>query len=118
MPTSRTAALYSPELLALAIELADFPFDPQARVTGEARSRSCGSTIALSSARPDRIERLGLRVSACAVGQASAALFRHYASCQLVALELTATPSGSAAGGRGGGQAARWRWSQGNTRVA
>ena len=62
MPTSRTAALYSPELLALAIELADFPFDPQAPVTGEARSRSCGSTIALSSARPDRIERLGLRI--------------------------------------------------------
>lgn len=80
MPTSRTAALYSPELLALAIELADFPFDPQAPATGEARSRSCGSTIALSSARPDRIERLGLRVSACAVGQASAAIFAREAA--------------------------------------
>ena len=44
-------------------------------MTGEARSRSCGSTIALSSARPDSIERLGLRISACAVGQASAAIF-------------------------------------------
>jgi NifU-like protein involved in Fe-S cluster formation len=69
--------LYTPQLLALAVSLADYPADPALPLHGEARSKSCGSTLAADFAIDDsgRIERLGLRVRACAVGQASAAIF-------------------------------------------
>ncbi|MEX0341014.1 MAG: iron-sulfur cluster assembly scaffold protein [Erythrobacter sp.] len=75
MATVRAPALYSPELLGLAVELADHPFEPNASATGEARSRSCGSTIEISSSDGMRLHSIGLRVTACAVGQASAAIF-------------------------------------------
>lgn len=73
----RAGALYSPQLLGLAVELADYPLTDDLALRGEARSRSCGSTLALGcTADADgTIARLGLRVSACAVGQASAAIF-------------------------------------------
>lgn len=80
MAPPRAPALYSPELLALAVELADYPLDEAAATRGHARSRSCGSVIELSSARNDRLEALGLRVAACAVGQASAAIFAREAT--------------------------------------
>ena len=79
MASSRAPALYSTELLALAIELADYPFDAAAPAKGHARSRSCGSVIDLSSSGGS-LEDLGLRVSACAVGQASAANFARESS--------------------------------------
>jgi len=79
MASSRAPALYSTELLALAIELADYPFDAAASAKGHARSRSCGSVIDLSSSGGS-LEDLGLRVSACAVGQASAAIFARESS--------------------------------------
>lgn len=79
MASSRAPALYSTELLALAIELADYPFDAAAPAKGHARSRSCGSVINLSSSGGS-LEDLGLRVSACAVGQASAAIFARESS--------------------------------------
>lgn len=79
MASSRAPALYSTELLALAIELADYPFDAAAPAKGHARSRSCGSVIDLSSSGGS-LEDLGLRVSACAVGQASAAIFARQSS--------------------------------------
>ena len=79
MASSRAPALYSTELLALAIELADYPFDAAAPAKGHARSRSCGSVIDLSSSGGS-LENLGLRVSACAVGQASAAIFARESS--------------------------------------
>ena len=79
MASSRAPALYSTELLALAIELADYPFDAAAPAIGHARSRSCGSVIDLSSS-DGSLEDLGLRVSACAVGQASAAIFARESS--------------------------------------
>ena len=68
--------LYSPALLGLATGLADYPFDPALPLTAEARSRSCGSVIALGLALGEdgRIARIGMQVSACAIGQASAAL--------------------------------------------
>ncbi|MBX7496092.1 iron-sulfur cluster assembly scaffold protein [Qipengyuania sp. 6B39] len=77
MSGSPRAALYSPAMLALAVELADFPFDPAAPLQGQARSRTCGSTIALSADCDSeaRLFGIGMRVSACAVGQASAAIF-------------------------------------------
>lgn len=70
-------ALYTPELLALAVSLAATPFDPSMPFAGEAHSRTCGSTIHMSLAvdASGRIERIGLRASACAVGQAAAAIF-------------------------------------------
>ena len=75
MASTRTPALYSSELLALAVELADYPYDHAAIACGTARSRSCGSVIDLSSSQDDRLETIGLKVTACAVGQASAAIF-------------------------------------------
>jgi NifU-like protein involved in Fe-S cluster formation len=69
--------LYTPELLALAVSLTEYPPDPALALHGEARSKSCGSTLAMDIAvdGEGRIERLGMRVRACAVGQASAAIF-------------------------------------------
>ena len=69
--------LYTPELLALTLSLADYPWDETLPLTGSARSKSCGSTLAIGLALGDagRIARLGLRVHACAVGQATAAIF-------------------------------------------
>jgi NifU-like protein involved in Fe-S cluster formation len=74
---SAAERLYTPELLALAVGLAQYPLSDDFSHTGEARSRSCGSTlrIGLTLASDGRIERLGMRVAACAVGQASAAIF-------------------------------------------
>ena len=69
--------LYSPEILAAAVGLADFPFDPRLPLQGEARSRSCGSLLKLALSLDDRglIARIGCRAQACAVGQAAAHVF-------------------------------------------
>ena len=69
--------LYTPELLALTLKLTDFPFDESLPQAGSARSKSCGSTLSLGIGLDEHgtVARLGLRVHACAVGQASAALF-------------------------------------------
>jgi NifU-like protein involved in Fe-S cluster formation len=75
--TPRTAVLYTPELLGLAVSLAEWPLDPAADYRGEARSVTCGSTLAFSCSLDagGAVAAPGLRVSACAVGQAAAALF-------------------------------------------
>ena len=74
---SRAGALYSPALLGLAVELADYPLSEDMPIRGEARSRSCGSTLSLACTTDDEgaIATIGMRVSACAVGQAAAAIF-------------------------------------------
>lgn len=71
------AALYTPEILALAVELADYPLSSDLPLRGEAHSRVCGSrvAIAIEPAAEGKIARIGARVSACAIGQAAAALF-------------------------------------------
>lgn len=68
--------LYTPDLLALATELARFPFDPDLSLQAEARSRTCGSviTVGLDLDSGAIIRRVGMRVKACAIGQASATL--------------------------------------------
>lgn len=73
----RTSVLYTPDLLALAVSLAEVPYDPAMPHIGDARSRTCGSTVivSLSTDESGRVADVGLRVSACAVGQAAAALF-------------------------------------------
>lgn len=75
MTAPRGAALYSPALLALAVELAHYPYDAKAQLTGHARSRTCGSTVDISLAGGEVITHPGLKVTACAVGQAAAAIF-------------------------------------------
>ena len=76
MASRASTKLYSPALLGLATGLADFPLTDDLSLRAEARSRSCGSVIALGLALDDagRIARIGMQVSACAIGQASAAL--------------------------------------------
>jgi NifU-like protein involved in Fe-S cluster formation len=68
--------LYSPAMLGLATSLADYPLTDDLPLHAEARSRSCGSVITLGLALDDDglIARIGMKVSACAIGQASAAL--------------------------------------------
>lgn len=71
------AKLYTPGVLALATGLAGFRWDPTLPLQGEARSKSCGSTITLGLGldASGRIDRMGLRSQACAIGQAAAAIF-------------------------------------------
>lgn len=68
--------LYTPALLSLATQLADFPLDREFAIHSEARSRTCGSTIKIGVDLGDdgKVSRIGLQVSACAVGQSSAAI--------------------------------------------
>ena len=79
---SSAAALYTPEVLALATSLARFPLHDGLTQRGTARSATCGSTIELGlvCANNGTIERLGLRAHACAIGQAAAALFANHAA--------------------------------------
>lgn len=72
-----TAVLYTPEVLGLATALAGFRWDESLPLKAEARSASCGSTIALglALAADGTIQSIGLRSQACAIGQASAAIF-------------------------------------------
>lgn len=76
-----SARLYTPELLALTVELSSCPPLAGAALHGEARSPTCGSTLAMDLALDSggTIEALGMRVRACAVGQASAAIFARHA---------------------------------------
>jgi NifU-like protein involved in Fe-S cluster formation len=76
MAAREGSKLYSPALLALATGLADFPLTADLPLRAEARSRSCGSVIALGLSLNDAgmVGRIGMRVYACAIGQASAAL--------------------------------------------
>ena len=69
--------LYSPEILAAAVGLADFPLDPALPFRGEARARSCGSSLKLGLSLDEhgRIASVGCRAQACAVGQAAARIF-------------------------------------------
>jgi NifU-like protein involved in Fe-S cluster formation len=70
------ARLYTPELLALAADLASFPLTAKLSLRAEARSRTCGSTIeiGLDCNANGIICAIGMKVSACAIGQSSAAL--------------------------------------------
>ena len=70
-------ALYTPQVLALATSLAAYPWDEALPLKGSARSKSCGSTLALGLMTDDagRIARIGLKAQACAIGQAAAAIF-------------------------------------------
>lgn len=74
--------LYSAELLGLATGLASYPLTDDLPLRAEARSRTCGSTIALGLALDGNglVSRVGMKVSACAVGQASTSLLARWIS--------------------------------------
>lgn len=76
MSAGSTGKLYTPQLLALATMLAAFPLDREFQFNASLRSRSCGSTLTLGIDLDDKglVSAIGMKVSACAVGQASAAL--------------------------------------------
>ena len=85
--------LYTPELLALATDLARYPLTDDLTHRGQARSRTCGSTmdIGFSVDGDGLVSAVGMRVSACAIGQASAALLaKHCAGRPAKAIESTA----------------------------
>lgn len=69
--------LYTPGILALAVELANYPLEPDLPFIGEARSRTCGSALKLGLALDagGQVTHVGLQATACAIGQAAAALF-------------------------------------------
>lgn len=69
--------LYTPAILGLATGLAGYPLAEDLPLRGEARSRACGSTLAIGLALDGAggIARIGMRAQACAVGQAAAAIF-------------------------------------------
>jgi NifU-like protein involved in Fe-S cluster formation len=74
---SAGSGLYTPEMLAAAMELTAYPWREDLPLSGIARSRSCGSAIemVLELDAAGRIVTLGLKPHACAVGQAAAARF-------------------------------------------
>lgn len=79
---SSAARLYTPEVLALAVDLARWPPQDTLPLHGEARSPTCGSTVAMDFGldADGRIESIGMRVRACAIGQAAAAIFAREAA--------------------------------------
>lgn len=72
-----SAPLYTREILALAVALADYPRLDAPACSGDLRAPLCGSRVALDLIfAPDgRVARVGLAVEACALGQAAATLF-------------------------------------------
>ena len=84
--------LYTQQVLELATSLANWPLDPGMPFQGRARSASCGSTLAMSLATaPDgAIAAVGLSAQACAVGQASAAIFAK-AVCGLTRADIASS---------------------------
>lgn len=75
-----SSKLYTPELLGLATGLADFPLTDDLPLRAEERSRTCGSVIMLGLGLDDYglVSAVGIRISACAIGQASAALMAQW----------------------------------------
>ena len=77
MSARGAAKLYTPDILALAVKLANFPLSDDFRMRAQVRSRTCGSSLELGAQvdQDGAVGRLGMQVSACAIGQAAAALF-------------------------------------------
>jgi NifU-like protein involved in Fe-S cluster formation len=81
---TRAPPLYTPAILAAATGLAAWPWDEDLPLRGEARSRTCGSSMAIGFALDDQgcITHLGIRTHACAIGQAAAYAFAQAACGQ------------------------------------
>jgi NifU-like protein involved in Fe-S cluster formation len=72
----RPEKLYTPRLLSLSAELANYPYRGTFLHRAEVRSRTCGSSLILGvdCDAGGAIAAIGLQVTACAVGQSSAAV--------------------------------------------
>lgn len=81
MTAGRTATLYTPAILAAATGLSAWPWNDALPCKGEARSRTCGSTLAMALALDGlgQIADIGVRTHACAIGQAAAQIFASHA---------------------------------------
>lgn len=69
--------LYTTAVLTLAVSLSEYPWRADPPLYGTARSATCGSSLEIGI-WPDRagaIGRIGLKVQACAIGQAATAIF-------------------------------------------
>ena len=106
---SGAARLYTPEILGLATALAALPFDPEMPLQGRARAASCGSTleVSLSLAADGTMAAIGVRAQACAIGQASAALFAQ-SVCGRAAAGLAASEAEVAAWLQNSGPCPDW----------
>ena len=84
MTATRAATLYTPAILAAATGLSAWPWNEALPLRGEARSRTCGSTLTLALAldAAGRIAEIGIRTHACAIGQAAAQVFAGHAGGQ------------------------------------
>lgn len=76
------AKLYTADVLGLATALARFPLSNDLPLRGAARSALCGSSLELGLALDGdgRVSAVGLKVHACAIGQAAAAIFAEAAA--------------------------------------
>jgi NifU-like protein involved in Fe-S cluster formation len=74
--------LYSPEVLAMALDLARWPMAGDLPLIGEARSASCGSRMRVGIALDETgaIVRIGVAAQACAIGQAAASVMARAAA--------------------------------------
>ena len=84
MNAQRAVTLYTPAVLAAATGLAAWPWDETLAFKGQARSRTCGSVLAMGLALDDagHIVAIGIRAHACAIGQAAAHAFASAATGQ------------------------------------
>ena len=92
MPDGTAEKLYTPAILGLAVELGRYPLRDDFMFSGSARSQSCGSSIRLGfdCNGSGAIEAVGMQVSACAIGQASAAIFaRHIVGRNAIDVQLS-----------------------------
>lgn len=71
-----SGALYTPDILRLSVETASYPRLPLLDASAERRAPLCGSRVCvdLKMDAADRVQDIGLAVSACAMGQASSAI--------------------------------------------
>ena len=84
MNAPRAVTLYTPAVLAAATGLAAWPWDETLAFKGQARSRTCGSALAMGLALDGagHIVAIGIRAHACAIGQAAAHAFASAATGQ------------------------------------
>lgn len=75
------STLYTPQMLALAADLARYPLAGEYTHRASERSSVCGSTLTLGLDLDEHgaVSRIGLQVSACAIGQSSAAVLAGHA---------------------------------------
>jgi NifU-like protein involved in Fe-S cluster formation len=106
---TNAAALYTPEVLALATNLSSWPWDEALPLKGSARSKSCGSTLALGLATDaeGRVTEIGMKAQACAIGQAAAAIFAK-AACGNSGAEIARAESAIRSWLAGSGDLPNW----------